>query len=183
MIHSGQHGSFYWLVAQFSPGPLTRLTVRFHTALRLCITAFDSGPLLPSPEEEAAGWTVRGEVMVSPPLAEGLYIPCGEYDEWYLLEEPPPADWTPEVFVNDSAFTLVPVEELRKLDDPTWCRYGNDWLIPLQESFWEQMERVKAVSYIAMGDHDIIVSQRREFIERVRAAADPQEGRASAGLE
>jgi hypothetical protein len=172
VIHSGQHGSFYWLVASSSPRLLVELTVRFHTALRLCITAFDSGPLLSLPEEEAEGWTVRGKVMVSPPLVEGLHIPFEQYDEWYLLKEPPAAEWAPEIFVNYLAFTPVPVEELSRLDEPTWDRHGNDWLIPLQESFWEQLEQVNPVSYIAMGDNDIIVSQRREFIDRVRAAVD-----------
>ena len=43
--------------------------------------------------------------------------------------------------------------------------------IAIQERFWAQMERVDPVSYIAMGDLDVVVSKRREFIENLRAGA------------
>jgi len=59
----------------------------------------------------------------------------------------------------------VPAEELYKRDDPTWSRHGLDGLGSIQERFWEQLERVNPVSYIAVGDYDVVVTQRREFIE------------------
>jgi hypothetical protein len=63
----------------------------------------------------------------------------------------------------------VPVEEIYKTLDPTWERGGLDYLVPIQERFWAQTERVDPVSYIAMGDLDVVVSKRREFIEHLRA--------------
>jgi hypothetical protein len=164
----GQHGDFSWIDSSPDLKSLAKRIVRLHPGLRLCITAFDSGPIRLGPEDEAEGWTARGKVMVSPPLAEGLAIPTSEYDEWYLLDEPPSPDWEPEVFVNYGSFTLVPVEELYKTWDPTWDRHGLDWLVPIQERFWDQMERVNPVTYVARGDHDIVVSRRRELIERLR---------------
>lgn len=171
MVHSGRHGHFHWLVAPSSLPSLGETAVRFHLGLRLCITAFDSGAILPSPEEQAAGWVARGSVMISPPLAEGLDIPYDQYDEWYLLDEPLPPEWEPEVFVNYGGFTLVPVEEIYKTFDPTWERGGLDYLVPIQERFWAQMDRVDPESFIAMGDLDVVVSKRREFIEHLRAGA------------
>jgi hypothetical protein len=171
MVQSGRHGHFHWLVTPSSLPSLGETAVRFHLGLCLCITAFDSGPILPSPEEQAAGWVARRNVMVSPPLAEGLDIPYDQYDEWYLLNEPLPPEWEPEVFVNYGGFTLVPVEEIYKTFDPRWERGGLDYLVPIQERFWAQMERVAPVSYIAMGDLDVVVSKRREFIEHLRAGA------------
>ncbi len=109
--------------------------------------------------------------MVSPPLAEELDIPHDGYDEWYLLDEPPSSEWQPEVFVNYGSFTLVSTEELYKSYDPTWDCHGLEWLDPIQERFWEQLERVNPVSYIAIGGYDVVVSQRREFIERLQADA------------
>jgi len=146
-------------------------TVRFHPGSRLCITAFDSGPIRPSPEEQARGWTARGNVTVGPPLAEGFDIPRDKNDDWYLLDEPPPPDWSPEVFVLYGGFILVPVEEIYKTYDPTWDRHGLDYLVPIQKRFWAQVERVNPVSYIAMGAQDIVVSRRREFIEQLRLGA------------
>ncbi len=173
MIQTGQHGRFYWLVAPSSLESLAELTVRCHPALHLCITAFDSGPISPDADELASGWTTKGKIMVSPPLVEGLEIPLDQYDEWYLLEQPPASEWQPEVFVNYGGFTIVPTEEILKTYDPTWDRHGLDWLVRIQERFWEQMERVNPVSYVAMGDCDVVVSQRRAFIERLRADASP----------
>ncbi len=171
MIRSGQHGRFHWLVASSSSLSLMDLTVRYHPTLRLCITSCDSGPISPSPQDQADGWMETGKVMVSPPLAKGLDIPLDQYDEWYLLDEPPSPEWQPEVFVNYGGFTLVPTEEFPKGDDPTWDRHGLDWLDPIQGRFWGQLEQLSPVSYIAMGDYDVVVSQRREFIERLRADA------------
>ncbi len=172
-MQTGQHGRFNWLVSTspYSIPSLAELTVRHHPALCLCITAFDSGPIRPGPEELDGGWTTQGEVMISPPLAEGLDIPSDGYDEWYILEQPPAPEWQPEIFVNYGGFTVVPPEEIFEIYDPTWDRHGLDWLVPIQERFWEQLERGNPVSYIAIGDHDVVVSQRREFIERLQANA------------
>jgi hypothetical protein len=65
----------------------------------------------------------------------------------------------------------VPIEEIYKTYDPTWDRHGLDYLVPIQERFWAQVERVNPVSYIAMGDQDIVVSRRRDFVEQLRAGA------------
>ena len=73
--------------------------------------------------------------------------------------------------MNYGGFTLVPIEEIYKTFDPTWERGGLNYLVPIQDRFWSQMERVDPVSYIAMGDHDVVVSKRREFIEQLRAGA------------
>jgi hypothetical protein len=109
--------------------------------------------------------------MVSPPLAEGLDIPLDQYDEWYFLDEPPRPEWRPEVFVNYGGFTLLPVEEIYKTYDPTWDKHGLDYLVPIQERFWAEVEQVDPISYIAMGDQDVVVSKRREFIEQLRAGS------------
>jgi hypothetical protein len=171
MVRSGRHGHFHWLVGPSSIPSLVELTVRFHLGLRLCITAFDGGPIRPSSEDQVEGWMAREAATVSPPLAEGLNIPHDQYDEWYLLNEPPSFEWQPEIFVNIGGFTLVTTEELYKSYDPTWDRHGLDWLDPIQERFWEQLERLNPVSYIAMGEQIIVVSRRREFVEQLKKDA------------
>jgi hypothetical protein len=171
VIRTGQTGRFFWLVAPSPLASLAETTVRYHPGLRLCITAFDSGPILPDPEETALGWTTVGKVLASPPLSDGVDIPHDHYDEWYLLERPPAPGWEPEVFVSYLGFTLVPTEEILESYDPTWDRHGVDWLVPIQERFWQQMETVRPITYVAMGCNDVVVSQRREYIERLRSDA------------
>lgn len=107
--------------------------------------------------------------MVSPALTADLAIPQEGHDEWYVFDVLPDLAWKPEIFVNYGAFTLVPPAELYKSFDPTWERDAWDWLIPSQIEFWDQIERVHPVSYISMGDRDIVVSLRHDFIEELRS--------------
>ena len=74
-------------------------------------------------------------------------------------------------FGRNGCFHLVPIEEIYKAYDATRDRIGLDYLVPIQERFWVQLEQVSAVSYIAMGDQDVVVSKRRDFIERLCAGA------------
>jgi hypothetical protein len=112
--------------------------------------------------------------MVSPPLFEGLAIPSEQYDEWYLLAEPPPPDWEPEVFVNYGGLTLGPAEELHRSLDPTWDRHILEWESALQVRFWTNLERVNAVTYIAIGEKDVVASRRHDFIGQLRSKASEE---------
>lgn len=171
MIQTGEHGEYRWLVSG-EVRPLTALVLQFHRGLRLWITSFDSGPLRLGDEEVAEGWTTKGEVAVSPPLTEGLAVPHDEFDEWYLLDRPAFETDEIEVFVNFGRFTLVPPAETYQTFDPTWEKAGLDWLAPIQERFWRQLGRLKPETYVAMGDHDVVVSRNDRFIQSVREAAE-----------
>ena len=166
-LHRGEQGGFCWLVSSESLPSLVEVAVRHHTGLRLCITSFDSGPISPTREELAVGWTKSGNVMVSPPVADGLEIPHDQHDEWYFFDDPPSAKWSPEIFVNRCGFTVVPPGDIWNADDLTADRHALDWLIADQERYWEQLRSVDPISYIAMGDNDVVVSKRREFIEEL----------------
>ena len=50
--------------------------------------------------------------------------------------------------------------------DPTGERSGLDWLYPLQDAFWHQLELVDPEAYIASGGSDIVVSTNRAFVDR-----------------
>ncbi len=171
MVDTGKQGGHHWLVSPSQVWPLTDLVLRFHHGLHLCVTAFDSGPIRPSEDEIAQGWTMQGNVMVSPPLNSTLSIPRDQYDEWYILARPAFAGAEIEVFVNCGGFTLVAPEETYKTFDPTWMRQGLDWLTPIQERFWSQLERLNPETYVAVGDNDVVVSRNRRFIQAVQDAA------------
>jgi hypothetical protein len=65
---------------------------------------------------------------------------------------------------------VVPVEEIERRRDPTWEAHAFDWLIPVQGRFWKQIVRVRPLSYVAMGERDIIVTRNQEFVSRLRIA-------------
>jgi hypothetical protein len=153
----GSHGNYQWLTTAHGD---------IHTLLRLCpdlvlakylaVTSLDSGARHLTEEEKGSGWftadagkihreendPIREErfIAYSPKIASIHGLPnevhdecCDGYDEWYLFEDPP----TPteiEVFVNWEGFRLY---------DPIWKGHI--------ARFWEQLERIRPQSYIAVG--------------------------------
>jgi hypothetical protein len=167
MVHTGKCRGYHWLVSEAEIECLDELVLRFHPGLFVCVTACDSGPVRLSQDEVSRGWSTQGKVAISPPLSGSVDIPRDQYDKWYIFpfaEFPQPA---PEIFVNYGRFTLVSSEDLYKTFDPPWP----DWLTPIQERFWSQLERLNPESYIAMGDYDIVVTRNRDFFEAVRVSA------------
>lgn len=173
MIRVGTNGSFRWLSTDASIPSLDHVIVALHRGLRLAITAFDSGPFRPTPEEQRGGWSVCGDVTLSPPLQPGLEIPYAELDEWYVLEAEPPPQWRPNIFVNYLGFTVVPINDLRRDRDPTWDFHGLDWLEPLQAQFWSEMEMINPVTYVAIGCPIVVVSRMPAVVDAIATAAHP----------
>jgi hypothetical protein len=169
MLETGEHGDYRWFVGQFA-GSLADVVVACHLGRRLGISSFDSGVFHPTTSEAEEGWTTQGNLALSPMLRAGMDVPHDGYDEWYIFDEQSSPEWSPEVFVNIGAFTVVPVEEIERRRDPTWEAHAFDWLIPVQGRFWKQIVRVRPLSYVAMGERDIIVTRNQEFVSRLRIA-------------
>jgi hypothetical protein len=171
MLHTGQQGEYHWLVSGPEIWDLAAIVVRFHRGLRLCITAFDSGPLRLTSEELDQGWSAQRGVAISPRIEGSLAIPHDQYDEWYVLDDPKPLERDIEVFVNYGAFTLVPPAETYKTYHPTWEKSGLEWLALAQDRFWEQLQQIQPMTFVASGDNDVVVSRDNRFIESIRSAA------------
>jgi hypothetical protein len=75
------------------------------------------------------------------------------------------------VFVNYGGFTLVPIEEINETYDPTRDKLGLDWLGIDSGAVLVAVGAHRSISYIAMADRDVVVSKRRQFIERLREGA------------
>lgn len=166
-IFSGTHGKWWWLVVRDELPSLLEVVTENHIGQRLCVTAFDSGPITPSSEETALGWTLRDDVMISPPLTTGCTIPCGEFDEWYIFRDLPDSLFGAERFVNYSGFNLADPKLLAASQDPTWDRAAFDSLIPLQVRFWKELDRVMPSTYIGRGDYDVVVTSMPGFAKRM----------------
>lgn len=170
-IFTGAYGKWSWLVAREMIPDLSTLTTSFHVGQRLCITAFDSGLIIPSPEERRLGWTLIGDCMVSPQLSADTYIPCDEHDEWYVFPTAPTSIDATERYVNYLGFNLADAQALADSQDPTWDRTNYDWLIPLQQQFWSDIERLDPSTYVSSSEADIVVTCQLDFFQHVLAAA------------
>jgi hypothetical protein len=167
-VFDGLHGSFAWFVSREMIDDLVNNVLRHHLGLRLWIVTFDSGVITPNNGELDAGWTVIGDAMVSPPLTLDLEIPCDQFGEWYIVNHAKLPERTFERFVNYGGFNLADPRKMAESFDPTWERSGLDWLNPIQERFWNQIESIMPVAYICSGDNDIVVTQHREFFDDIR---------------
>jgi len=170
-ILSGTHGKWTWVVVRAMIRELPALTREHHLGQHLCITAFDSGPIMPSPDERTAGWTMIGDVMVSPPLTAELDIPCENHDEWYIFRPLPHTIAFSDRFVNYMGFTLADPRTLAESQDPTWDSTNYDWLVPIQRQFWANIEHLNPSSYVCSGDADIVVTRDQHFAKRILDAA------------
>jgi hypothetical protein len=160
---SGTHGDYTWIELVEKPWELVDLLLTHHRGCYLYITAFDSGRITPSEEDSKAGWSLQGEVMVSPPMYEDLHLPANGYDEWYVFDRRIDFPQERQVFVNYGRFSLEPVDEQLKRFDSSWEHDALDWMRPLQDQFWKQMELLNPTSYVAMGEKDLIVTKNKAF--------------------
>jgi len=175
MLHRGSSDQYEWMVSDRSIWSLPDLVLRFHQGMRLCIATFDGGRIHPTDEEAALGWQSQGEVMVSPPMHNGLVLPYENFDEWYIFAQPAPEIGQLERFVNFGQFTLVPPEQIYENYDPTWEKPQElfEALDGVQKRFWSQLVSLNPQTFVAMGANDVVVSQDRAFIQAVADAAQP----------
>lgn len=169
----GIHGDWWWFVARSHTNDLLPLVLREHLGQRLWITTFDNGSIKPDADELTSGWRSVGGAMVSPPLMDGLDVPRDELDEWYIFEDDRSPILHLERFVNYGGFNLADPRSMAASFDSTWDRSGLDWLYPIQERFWAQLNELSPLSYIAIGDNDVVVTRNESFAKTVRHAMRP----------
>ena len=168
---TGSCEGYRWVVTPSYLPQLSQAVVRSHIGMHLCITSFDSGPLLLNRDEIALGWHRQGKVMVSPPLTASLVIPHEQYDEWYIHSAPEFGECPIEVFVNYGSFTLVSPDVIDQGRDPTWERDPCEVMVRIQDRFWSQLMTFAPETYVAMGDNTVVVSRNQKFIDTVKGAA------------
>lgn len=102
-------------------------------------------------------------MMVSPPVSEHLDVPQNQFDEWCLFPDASSRIREFERFVNYGGFTLADPRSVTASFDASWERDALDWLYPVQERFWSQIETLRPISYIATGDNDVLVTRNPSF--------------------
>jgi hypothetical protein len=159
MLTVGSQQSYEWLVTdqQFD---LLRVCPDIVLGKYIAITSFDSGPLVLTDEEKAAGWKSQGNVAYSPEIRGPQSVPRDQYDEWYIFSSPielgasriganifevPQEQGHVSVFVN-YGFALHPPERAH-----------------LANLFWSQIARIHPEAYVADNDYLTFVSMKRFF--------------------
>jgi len=168
MLTVGSEGHYEWLVTdqQFD---LLQLCPEVVLGKYVAITSIDSGALVPTDKEAAAGWESRGKIAYSPKIQNVEDIRSEGWDEWYIFNNPtdlgtshlgenifeaPKGQGHVSVFVNHNlAFHLSEMKSLATL-------------------FWQQIARIQPESYVADNEYLNFVSANKAFFARVRAAIE-----------
>jgi hypothetical protein len=167
MLTVGSQGNYEWLVTDEN-FDLLQLCPEIVRGKYVAITSIDSGQLIPTDNEEAAGWQSRAKIAYSPKIQNLQELPSGGWDEWYIFETPtdlgashlgenifevPQEQGHISVFVN-YGFALHPTER-------------SAGLVTL---FWQQLARIRPESYVADNDYLTFVSTNRNLFASVRDA-------------
>jgi hypothetical protein len=165
-VNTGSHGDYQWLVAQYNLSDLLRICPEFALGKYVAITSFDSGPLVPSDEEIAGGWTIRNNITYSPRVQNVDALPRDLYDEWYIFEE--------AVDLGELAPPDKNVFEssLRKGEVHVFVNFGGFGLHrpetqDLASLFWEQLAWIHPESYVADGDYLTVVTSNNALFAAV----------------
>jgi hypothetical protein len=153
-LFSGKYGDYYWMTWTERYSFMGRL-LTFHpeivTGKYLAITALDSGPRRPNPDEIEQGWSFVDEVAYSPAIKNIDEVPTHEWEEMYTFASP--AQFKPrDVFVNYGEFIVSADNDLLDVVEPHWDRFYQNLKIENAEPFWDEIERLQPESYLAEGD-------------------------------
>jgi hypothetical protein len=149
MKSTGKRGNYFWVEWRDDfLGDLLSAFPQIVLGKYLVNTSFDSGSLSLVQEEIEQGWRKHKELTLSPPIKEVSLIPKDQYDEWYVFSSPTTFE-NYEVFVNYGGFSL------------------QDFLVEIQERFWQQLERLAPESFLSEGEHLICVTRNESLFNQV----------------
>lgn len=166
-IQSGEQGAFRWLTSrEYDIDELLERCPQVVLGRYVAITSFDSGSLIPSPDEVAEGWRSSGGIAYSPRIHDALAVPHDQYDEWYVLDAPEDLGkvsdpFSPEATSSDKRLYVF-VNYGFAPGDPVWEEERDMLLL-----FWHQIEEVRPVSYIADGDVLTFVTRDQDLFSAV----------------
>lgn len=166
MLTVGCQGRYQWLVTDEN-FDLLKLCPEIVLGKYVAVTSIDSGQLLPTEKETAAGWQSRSKIAYSPKVENAEALPREGWDEWYIFTTPtdlgtshlaenifevPQEEGHLSVLVN-YGFALHPPERAK-----------------LSDLFWPQMARIDPESYLADNDFLTFVTMNEALFATVRDA-------------
>jgi len=170
MLTVGSEGLYQWLVTDQS---IDLLQVCPEVVLEkyVAITSFDSGMLIPTDEETAAGWETRGKIVYSPKIQNIKDLPRAGWDEWYIFDNPANLGTS---HLAENVFE-VPQEEGHVSVFVNYCfALHKPEFKDLTTLLWQQIARICPESYLADNDYLNFVSMNKTLFASVRDAVTAQ---------
>jgi hypothetical protein len=166
MFTAGSQGSYEWLVTD-EDFDLLQLCPAIVLGKYVAVTSIDSGQLIPTDTETAAGWQSRAKIAYSPKIQNTQDCPHGGWDEWYIFDTPTDLGTS---HLAENIFE-VPQEQGHV---SIFVNYGFALHPPERSSlatfFWQQLARIRPESYVADNDYLTFVSMNKNLFASVRDA-------------
>jgi len=167
MLTVGSQGLYEWLVTdqQFD---LLQISPEVVLGKYIAITSIDSGPLVPTDDETAAGWESRKKIAYSPKIQTIQGLPRAGWDEWYIFDNPTDLGTS---HLEENIFEM-PQEQghVSVLVNYGFALYPPERSNHLATLFWEQLARIRPASYVADNDYLTFVSINKRLFASVRDA-------------
>jgi hypothetical protein len=166
MFTVGSQDNYQWLVTDGN-FDLLKLCPEIVLGRYVAVTSIDSGQLVLTDKEIAAGWQSRAKIAYSARIKNAGELPRAGWDEWYIFSAPtelgtshlaenifevPRQQGHLSVLVN-YGFALHPPERAK-----------------LADLFWLQMARIHPESYVADNDFLTFVTMNEALFSKVRDA-------------
>jgi hypothetical protein len=169
MLTFGSQGLYEWLVTdqQFD---LLQICPEVVLGKYIAITSIDSGPLVPTDEETAAGWETRGKIAYSPKVQNIKGLSRAGWDELYIFDNPTDLGTS---HLEENVFE-VPQEQGHVSVFVNYCfALHQPEMKDLATLFWQQIARIRPESYVADNDYLNFVSMNKTLFASVRDAVKP----------
>ena len=166
MFTVGSQGNYEWLVTGENFN-LVELCPEIVVGKYVAVTSSDSGQLVPTDKERAAGWQSREKIAYSPKIETAQALPHEGWDEWYIFSTPTDLGIS---HLGENIFE-VPREHghVSVLVNYGFALHPSD-RAHLVDIFWPQMARIRPESYVADNDYLTFVSMNKALFGCVREA-------------
>ena len=166
MLTVGSQGVYEWLVTD-RDFDLLQLCPKVVIGKYVAVTSIDSGQLVPTEKETAAGWRSHGKIAYSPKIQHAEELPRAGWDEWYIFNDPTDLGTS---YLQENIFEVprgrghlsVLVNYCFALHEPE--------MEGLATLFWQQMEWVRSECYVADNDYLSFVSMNKALFASVHDA-------------
>jgi hypothetical protein len=166
MFTVGFQDSYQWLVTD-GKFDLLELCPEIVLGKYVAVTSIDSGQLVPTDKEIAAGWQTRGKIAYSARIENAEELPREGWDEWYIFTTPTDLGTS---HLAENIFE-VPQEQghLSVVVNYGFALHPPD-RAKLADLFWPQMARIHPESYVADNDFLTFVTMNEALFARVHDA-------------
>ena len=163
MLTVGSQGLYEWLVTD-QQIDLLQLCPEVVLGKYIAVTSIDSGPLVPTDEETAAGWETRGNIAYSPKVQHIKDLPRAGWDECYIFNETTDLGAS---HLEENVFEVPPQQgHVSVFVNYCFALHQSDWK-DLATLFWQQMALIRPESYVADNHYLNFVSMNKTLFASV----------------